>query len=72
MAWYIIISWSVLCKDWIGVFKVKNRVKIQNYTETFVLYFLCHWFLCNQTRCEYICSKTNNRIKYNNVDIHWQ
>ena len=27
--WYIIISWSVLCKNWIVIFRV--TVKVQNY-----------------------------------------
>ena len=29
IGWYIIISWSVLCKDWIAVVKV--IVKVRNY-----------------------------------------
>ena len=31
IGWYIIISWSVLCRNWIVVFKVKVTVKVQNF-----------------------------------------
>ena len=49
---YIIISRSVLLKDWIAMFKVKGTVLVQNFTECLlVLHFLYHWCLCNQTRC---------------------
>ena len=29
IGWYAIIFWSVLCKDWIAVFRVKVTVKVQ-------------------------------------------
>ena len=46
------MCWSVLCKNWIVVFKVKVRVKFQNFTESVsVLYFLYHRPLFQQTRC---------------------
>ena len=49
--WYIIISWSVLCKNQI-VFKAKITVKVENLIESFcILYLLYHWSLCNQNRC---------------------
>ena len=48
----IIISWSVLCKNKIVVFKVKITVKVQNFIESLcVLYPLYHWSLGNQRRC---------------------
>ena len=38
--WYIIISWSVLCKYYIAVMEVKVTVKIQNFIESLSnLYF---------------------------------
>ena len=30
MRWCIIINWSVLCENWIVVFKVKITVQVQN------------------------------------------
>ena len=38
---YIMISWSILFK--IGVFKVKVRLKVQNFSDSFcALYLLYH------------------------------
>ena len=52
MGWYIIISWSVLCNNWIVDFKVMVTVKIQNFIESLcILYLLYHWSLGNPTRC---------------------
>ena len=46
--WYIIISESILWKDWIGVFRVKVIVMVQNFIEYLsVLY--------SQTRCVDVC-----------------
>ena len=48
--WHIILSWSVLWKDLIAVFKVKVTVIVENFTKNLsVRYFQCHWYLCNQT-----------------------
>ena len=48
IGWYIIIGWSVLCKDWIAMVKVKVTVKFQNFSESLsILYFLYHWYFCN-------------------------
>ena len=56
--WHIILSWSVLWKDWIAVFKVtvKVTVIVENFTKYLsVCYFQYHWYLCNQTeRVDYI------------------
>ena len=49
---YIIISWSVLCKNQIVVFEVKITVTVQNCIESLcVLYSLYHWSIGNQSRC---------------------
>ena len=55
--WYIIISLSVLWKDWIAVFKLKVIANDYNVIEYLsVLYFLYHWSLCNQI-CWYTVNK---------------
>ena len=41
IGWYIIISWSVLCKNRIVVFKVKITVKVQKFVEFHVSYIFC-------------------------------
>ena len=52
IGWYIIISWSVLCKKDIVVFKVRNTVKVQNFIESLcILYLLYQWSLGSQSRC---------------------
>ena len=52
IGWYIIMSWSALCKNEIVVFKVKITVKVQNFIESLcILYHLYHWSLWNQRRC---------------------
>ena len=44
IGWYIIISWTDLCKKYIVVFKVKVSVKVQNSIESLcILYLLFHW-----------------------------
>ena len=49
VGWYIIISWTILCKDWMAVVKV--TVKVQSVTESLsILQFLYKLYLCNQTR----------------------
>ena len=49
--WYIIIFWSVLCKNWIVVFKVKVTVNVQIFIGSLsLLYFLYHLSLGNQIR----------------------
>ena len=51
IGWYIIIGYSVLCKDCIVVFKVKITVKAQNFIESLcTLYLLYRWFLGSQSR----------------------
>ena len=51
--WYIIMSWSVLWK--VAVFKVKVTVMVHNFIECLsVLYFLYHWYLCNQIMPVYV------------------
>ena len=51
IGWYIIISWSVLCKNWIIVFKIRVTVKVKNFiVSSCISYLLCHWSLGNQTR----------------------
>ena len=51
LMYIIIISWSVLWKDWIAVFLVMVTVMVENFTDWLsVQYFPCHWYLCNQTR----------------------
>ena len=43
IGWYIIMSRSVLCKNWIIVFKVKVTVKVQNFIESiYILYLVYH------------------------------
>ena len=65
MGWYIIISWSVLGKKWIVVFKVKVKVKAQNFISFLsIAYFLYRWSLGKVI--------TNNQAKYNEVDTYWQ
>ena len=59
IGWYIIISWSVLCKDWIAVVKVKVTVKVQNFIESLsILYFPTNdiWVCC--------CTTAKNHAKY--------
>ena len=52
IGWYIITSWSVLCKNYIVLFKVKVTVSILNYIESLcILYLLYHWSLGNQRKC---------------------
>ena len=34
IGWYTIISWNVLCKNQIVVFKVKITVKVKNFIES--------------------------------------
>ena len=52
IGWYIIISWNVLYKNQIVVFKIKVTARVQNFIESLcVLYFLNHRSLPHQTRC---------------------
>ena len=52
IGWYIIISWSVLCKNYIVIFKVKITVKIHNFIESLcIICLLYHWSLGMQRRC---------------------
>ena len=39
--WYIILSWSVLCKDWIALVMVKVTVKVQNLNRSLSILDLC-------------------------------
>ena len=41
MGWYFIIDWSILCKNWIVVFKVKATVKVQNFIESLCMFLFC-------------------------------
>ena len=41
IGWYIIISWSVLCKNWIVVFKVKITVKFKTLLNLDASYIFC-------------------------------
>ena len=50
IGWYIIISWSFLCQNWI-VFKVTVIVKVQTFIESLCILYLLYHFIDNQTRC---------------------
>ena len=41
IGWYIIISWSVLYKNLIVVFKLKITVQVQNLFNLYVSYIFC-------------------------------
>ena len=50
IGWYIIISWSILWKNWITVFKVKLTAKFQNVNKCLSRqHFLNHWHFYCQT-----------------------
>ena len=42
IGWYIIIGYSVLCKDYNVVFKVKITVKAQNFIESLCTLYLLY------------------------------
>ena len=70
IGWYITIFWSVLCKNWIVVFKVKVTVKVQIFIRSlFMSYFLYHWSLGNQTTCSGVLLLLNNQVQRS---IYWQ
>ena len=50
--WCIIMSRSVMQKDWFAIFKVKVTVKVKNFIESLcIIHLLYHWSFGNQTRC---------------------
>ena len=54
IGWYIIVSWSVLCKkqQQMIVFKIKITGRVQNFIEFLCIsYLLHHWSLGNQRKC---------------------
>ena len=41
IGWYIILSWSVLCKNWIAVVNVKVVAKVQHFAELLSILYFC-------------------------------
>ena len=70
IGWYIIISLSVLCKNYIVVFKVKTTVQVQNFMEFLcILFHLYHWSRGNQRCTDILFIITNpSRTKWAYTD----
>ena len=67
---YIIVSWGVLCKNKIVVFKVKITMQVENYG-IFVYSVFCTTDLL-ATKLGVLITINKNQTKYNKVGIHWQ
>ena len=70
MGWYI-ISWTVLGKNLIDVFKGKVRVKVQNFISS--LSVICIFFIpliSLQSKYVFLCTVSNNQTKYNKVVMY--